>query len=146
MEQSSSFDEITVMHQFDHLCLLVLKGEVKNYHKYMKYRAKHEVNFSELSNEELNSLSTMDEYNLGNYRFQVFDYDIEVKSTLIAEVLQSLTEKKRNVILLSYFMEMNDSEIARKMNLLHCTIREHRVTSLKLLKKIMEEMMDEAKE
>jgi RNA polymerase sigma factor (sigma-70 family) len=146
MEQSSSFDELTVMHQFDRLCQLALKGEAANYNKYMNYRGQHEVNFSELTEKELNSLFTVDEYDLDNRRFQVLGYDVEVKNTLIAEALQSLTEKKRNVILLSYFMEMNDAEIAREMNLVRCTIREHRVRSLELLKKIMEGITDEAEE
>ncbi len=78
--------------------------------------------------------------------FQVLGYDIEVKDTLLVEALQALTEKKRNVVLLSYFLEMSDAEIAREMKLVHSTIREHRIRSLELLKKLMEENMDGAEE
>ena len=88
----------------------------------------------------------MDEYNLDSVCFQVLGYEIEVKDALLVEALQMLSEKKRNVILLSYFLEMNDSEIAREMNRVHSTIREHRLLSLKLLKKILEENMDGAEE
>ena len=77
--------------------------------------------------------------NLEIYRFQVLDYDIEVTDTLIAEALHTLTEKKRNVVLLSYFMDMSDADIARKMNLVRSTISEHRKRSLELMRKIMEE-------
>lgn len=87
----------------------------------------------------------MDEYDVENYCFQVLGYDIEVKDALIAEALQSLTEKKRNVILLSYFMEMSDAEIAREMNLVRSTVHEHRKRSLELLKNIMEGNTDEEK-
>ncbi|WP_347708401.1 sigma factor-like helix-turn-helix DNA-binding protein [Ruminococcus sp. D54t1_190329_F1] len=45
---------------------------------------------------------------------------------MIAEALQTLTEKKRNVVLLSYFMDMSDADIAREMNLVRSTINEHR--------------------
>ena len=31
---------------------------------------------------------------------------------MIAEALQTLTEKKRNVVLLSYFMDMSDADVA----------------------------------
>lgn len=62
---------------------------------------------------------------------------------LFAEALQTLSEKKRNVILLSYFMEMSDAEIAREMNLVRSTIHEHRKRSLALLKNIMEGSTDE---
>lgn len=87
-----------------------------------------------------------DDYNLDNYQFQVMGYDIEVKDSLIAEALQSLTEKKRNVILLSYFMDMSDAEIAREMNLVRSTIHEHRKRSLEQMKKIMEGTLDGRKE
>ena len=64
---------------------------------------------------------------------------------MIAEALKNLTEKKRNVILLSYFMDMSDAEIAREMNLVRSTIHEHRKRSLELLKQIMEANTDEKK-
>lgn len=94
----------------------------------------------------MNSISVMDEYDLDHSHFQVLGYDIEVKDTLLVEALQALTEKKRNVVLLSYFLEMSDAEIAREMKLVHSTIREHRIRSLELLKKLMEENMDGAEE
>ena len=130
MEQSPSQDELTVMHQFDRLCQLALDGEAANYYRHMEYQRNHEVNFSEMKEKEL----------------EVPGYDIEVKDTLLVEALQALTEKKRNVVLLSYFLEMTDAEIAREMKLVHSTIREHRTRSLELLKKLMEENMDGAEE
>lgn len=81
---------------------------------------------SELSEKTLSQLYTIDEYDMENDCFQVLGYDITVKDDLIAEALQALTEKKRNVILLSYFMDMNDTEIAKEMNLVCSTIYEHR--------------------
>lgn len=111
MGQPSSKDEMTVRHQFDRLCQMALKGEAVNYYKHMDYRRKHEVTFSELSEKELSKLFTMDEYGTENHHFEVHGYDIEVKNTLIAEALKELTERKRNVILLSYFMEMSDADI-----------------------------------
>ena len=60
-----------------------------------------------------------------------------------AEALKELTERKRNVILLSYFMEMSDADIAREMNLVRSTIHEHRTRSLEILRKIMEGIADE---
>lgn len=136
MEQSSFQDEQTVRHQFDSLCKLALKSEVINYEKHMAYRQKYEVMLSELSEKELSRLFIMDEHEMETHRFQVLGYDIEVKDALIAEALQTLTEKKRNVVLLSYFMDMSDADIAREMNLVRSTINEHRRRSLELMRKI----------
>ena len=138
MEQSSSWEEWTVRHQFDRLCKLALKGEVIDYQRHMAYRQKHEMMLSELPMKEWSKLFTMDEYEFDSYRFQVLGYDIEVKDTLIAEALQSLTEKKRNVILLSYFLDMTEKEIAECMNLVQSTVHYHKADSLRLLKKLLE--------
>ncbi|WP_330594919.1 tyrosine-type recombinase/integrase [Blautia schinkii] len=96
-----------------------MKSEVINYEKHMAYRQKYEVMLSELSEKELSRLFIMDEHEMETHRFQVLGYDIEVKDALIAEALQTLTEKKRNVVLLSYFMDMSDADIAREMNLVY---------------------------
>lgn len=138
MEQSSSDKEQTVRHQFDRFCRLVLHGEKVNYEKEMDYRSRHEVSISHLTEEELSCLSTMDEYEAEAETFRVFNYDIEVKNELLGEALKYLPEKKRNVILLSFFMDMTDTEIAKHMNLVRSIIHHHRTSSLKSLKKIME--------
>ena len=104
MEQSSSYDELTVMHQFDRKCKLALEGERIDYERHIMYRRKHEILFSEMSEKESCSLSVMDEYELEKYCFQTCGYDVEVKDVLLAEALKTLTERKRDVILLSYFM------------------------------------------
>ena len=78
-------------------------------------------------------------------KFKTCEYDVKVKSSLLAEALNALTDRKREVILLSYFMEMSDAAIARKMNLVRSTVHEHRTRSLELLKQIMEENKSECK-
>lgn len=89
--------------------------------------------------------SVVDEYNETSYFFKTCEYDVKVKSSLLAEALNALTDRKREVILLSYFMEMSDAAIARKMNLVRSTVHEHRTRSLELLKQIMEENKSECK-
>ena len=143
MGKSPSQFEETIRHQFDRICKLALKGEKIDYIRHMEYLHKNEVMISELSQEELNQLFVQDEYDLESFRFQVLNYDIEVKDSLIAEALTLLTKKKRDVILLSYFMGMSDAEIARKMKLVRSTVNEHRRRSLEILKEVMEEKADE---
>lgn len=145
MENLSYRDEMTIRHRFDRLCQMSLKGEAVNYYRHMDYRRKHEAAFSELSEKELSKLFVMDEYGVENSHFTVHGYDIEVKDVLIAEALQALSERKRDVILLSYFLEMSDADIAREMNLVRSTVHEHRTRSLEILRNIMEGKTDEKK-
>ena len=67
MEQSSSYDEKTVMHQFDRKCKLALKGEIVDYERHLDYRRKNEVLFSKLSECQAGEFSVLDEYNLEIY-------------------------------------------------------------------------------
>ena len=60
MEQSSSYDEKTVRHQFDRKCKLALKGEVVDYERHLAYLRKHEVLFSELSEREWCGIKKVD--------------------------------------------------------------------------------------
>ncbi len=143
MRKSSSNDEFTIQNQFDRVCKLALKGEAVDYHRHMAYLQKHEIVLSELSQKDQSRLFTVDEYKAENRSFQVLGYDIEVKDALLADAIQLLSEKKREVVLLSYFMDMSDAEIARAMNLVRSTVHEHRKRSLELMKKMMEEYRNE---
>ena len=125
MEQSSFYDEKTVRHIFDRKCKLALKGEVVDYERHLAYLRKHEVLFSELSEREIENFSIINEYALEKSYFRAGGYDVVAKDALLAEALKALTERKRDVIFLSYFMEMNDADIARKLNLVRSTVHEN---------------------
>ena len=145
MKQPSSLDEETVRHQFDRKCKLALKGELVDYTRHIDYLSKHEVILSELKERELEKLFVIDEYDGEYFDFQALGYDIQLKDTLLAEALNELTERKREVIMLSYFQGLSDADIARKLNLDRSTVNEHRKRSLELLKQMMEERSNENK-
>ena len=134
-----------VRNQFDYVCKRALKAEKIDYLRNMNYRRKHEIMFSELSETELNKLTMVDEYSIDSRWFQVRGYDIEVKDSLIVEALETLTERKREVVLMSYFLEMSDAEIGRQMNLVRSTICAHRKRSLNLMKEVLEERKSDEK-
>ena len=52
---------------------------------------------------------------------------------------QYVTEKKRNIILLSYFMDMADGEISHFINIPRSNVQYHRTKTLEAMRKIMEE-------
>lgn len=84
-----------------------------------------------------------DEYDLDTCNFRVQGYDVEVKDALIAEALKFLSEKKREVVLMAYYLDMSDTEIAKLLNLRQSTIHYHRTSSLKTLKEYLEERTNE---
>lgn len=124
----------TLRHQFDSICRKVLRDESRNYKKQLARRAEKETNLSELSEAELGQLYAMDEYPSDSTYFDVLEYRVGVKDERLAEALAALPSKKRDVILLSYFLDMNDTEIAEKLKVVGATIHYRRTSSLKELK------------
>ncbi|MFR1805157.1 MULTISPECIES: sigma factor-like helix-turn-helix DNA-binding protein [Intestinimonas] len=138
----SPYQKKTVRHQFDSLCRKVLRDESRNYKKQLARRAEKEANFSGLSEVELNQLYVMDEYPSDSTYFDVLDYQIAVKDGRLAEALAALPSKKRDVILLSYFLDMTDTEIAEKLEVVGSTIHRRRTSSLEELKLRLEVLED----
>ena len=138
MEQSSSSRNETNQHRFDSYCKRTLKNEAYDCYREIRKHIQKEVFFSELSEKEWEQLYMEDKYNLEAYNFRVREYDIEVKDVLLAEALKLLSDKKREVVLMAYFLEMSDTDIAKLMDLRHSTIHYHRTSSLKTLKEYLE--------
>ncbi|BDF03554.1 hypothetical protein CE91St63_06160 [[Clostridium] hylemonae] len=53
-----------------------------------------------------------------------WEYDITVKDELLTEALQELPERKRDIILLSYFLEYGDIEKAQLLNSARRTVND----------------------
>ena len=128
----------TVQHQYDAYIKMTLRGEARSYGRDKKKRAMRETTFSDLSEKELSALSTLDEYVSDYYNFSVMGYDIIVKNDLIGEALTILPKDNREIILLSYYLEMSDSEIGKLLNVVRSTVFRHRKTALKKIKEYME--------
>lgn len=58
------------------------------------------------------------------FSFQVSDYDVQVKEAFLEEALNILAERKRDVVLVSYFMEMSYADIVRKLHPVRSTVHE----------------------
>lgn len=136
MEQSSSYEKI--QHQYDTLAKKTLKGEARSYLRAIARRAAREVVFSDLGANDLNQLFLLDEYNAEYSIFQVSGFDIIVKDELLGAALTALSERKRNIVLLSYYLDMSDEEIAALLNVVRSTIFRHRKNALEEIRKYME--------
>jgi DNA-directed RNA polymerase specialized sigma subunit, sigma24 homolog len=135
--------EIRIQHQFDTLCKAVLKYGSRDYYRKLKKRREHEVMFSELSEQDLAKLFVTDIYFKDAFNFSVLGHDISVTDEQLAEALQSLSIDRRNIILLAFFLGMNDYEIAEKLNLVRRTVTHRRSRALQELKSKLEGNADE---
>ena len=70
--------------------------------------------------------------------FEVLGVPVVVTGDVLAEILAQLPEGKRDIILLSFFLEMTDREIAEYLHIVHQTVSKRRIGILKELRKILE--------
>ena len=134
-----SSSEQIIEKQFDCLAKKVIKITTKKHHRDISRRFEHESSFSDLAEMDLNRFGSMDEYCCEYTTFNVLGMEIQVSDDQLSKVLKTLPEKKRNIILLSYFMDLSDDEIGELMHLVRSTIYRHRTSTLETMKKMMEE-------
>jgi DNA-directed RNA polymerase specialized sigma24 family protein len=68
----------------------------------------------------------------------VYGKNIAIKNEKLYGALAQLETDKRDIILLSHFLDMSDSKIAKKLKQARSTVQNHRTSSLIKLREIME--------
>ena len=134
----SSF-QITIENQFDYVCKLSVDNERKDYMKALSRQSKRETLFSDMGDYLVSQFATADSYPSDFHIFMLNGSAVSVENDLLSEALQNLPDKKRDIILLFYFMDMSDAEIGELLKLNRSTVFRHRTSGLAFIKEFMEE-------
>lgn len=103
---------------FNGFCKKVLKNEAIDAIRESRTRSKREVTYSDLSPQEENQLYTCDQYFVNDEAEKSFFVaGREITAKQLADALHSLPEEKRQAVLLYYFFDMKDVEIAELMKI-----------------------------
>ena len=86
------------------------------------------------------SLKTEDTYDLNKYEkmYYVNGVKVVVTNETVGEALKFIMPNKRAVLLLSFFMDYRDSEIARTLRITNSTVSYRKKQALKQLKVLLE--------
>ena len=122
--KTSSFKQ-AIEAQFDCLSKKVIKRAVKKGYRDMKRREKRECPFSDIPDYEQERFGTFDKYESDYTVFNILGIEVWVGDD--------------QLILLSYFMDMSDSEISEFIKIPRSNVQYHRTKTLETMKKIMEE-------
>ena len=128
---------------FDSYIKKILKYAARDYYRQMKRRGEREVSLSGLSGAELSAVAVTDKYFADEYAFDVLGMQIRVSDYELGEALSALPADRRDIVLLSYFLDMTDREIAQRLNLVRSTVTYRRTSILRELKRILEDSADE---
>lgn len=131
--------------RFEKYCKTVLRNHKNNLNKKFQRRNKKVVSYNSLPIEERSQFYYQDDYDTEYNHFNIYGIQIKTKNDLLAEAILSLDQKQKDIILLSYFLDMKNKEIGAMMNLAENTISYHMKKALIKLKKYIEEYENEEK-
>lgn len=134
----SSFEKIIRL-QFNAYMMITIKGIIRYRRKQRSKRLEHEALFCEIPEIKQNNQGNYDGYSFEFSVFQVENFSIKVSDEKLGTALRKLSEKQRNYILLYYFQDMRDREIAELYHVSRGSVRYARNKGLKHLQTLMNE-------
>lgn len=126
-----------ILDTFDCFCKKVLKCEAYNGYREISRRLAHEVTFSELPEDSMEQLASYDRYPWEYTSFPVGGDVILIENDRLAEALNALPQDGRNILLMYFFLDMADREIAERMHVARRTVNARRQKAYRLLKELM---------
>ncbi len=130
--------EQRVQNQFGGFCTRVLKNEANRIHNEYARQRELEKSLDAVTPEELEQIAVMDQYFQDDHVFEVLGKQVVVTGDLLADAIAKLPERKRDIILLTYFLGLTDREISKYLNIVHQTVSKNRIRILKELREILE--------
>ena len=139
-EQFYTYTEQT----FDSFTKSVIKSKSIDILREYSRQAAREVSLSDVSPADIERrASNTDTYRLYRRAYNVRNHVIYVYDPVFGELLQKLTPQRREVILLYYYLNLNDVEVGKVLHIDNTTAKYRRLAALDRLKKMMEEQDDE---
>ena len=131
---------------FNAFCKIVLYHAALGAYKKLRKKQQFEVSLDYLRKFDFEPIATTDEYFV-KYdvptAFTVRGETVIVESKQLAAALLRLTEKRREVLLLRYYLGYNDEEIGKMCSISRSAVFRRRKIALHLLRKEMEALENE---
>ena len=134
--------EERLVKSFDVFCRKVIRNAAIDIYRELERQREREKSFSDLSEDELESLSVTDTYDLYTKEYDILGETVIVRDIDLGEALQYIQPQIRNIVLMRYFLDMSNTEIADKLNISNSTVAYRLEAALKQLKEQMKAMND----
>ena len=128
---------------FHAFCLKVIKSTAIDLKKKAARKEYYEISFEGLGPSAEEMFAYMEDF-FGEVDDGLIHIGgLAISPELVAEAIRSLPEEKQKAVLMYYFEDMSDMEIARVLNIPRSTVQYRRKSSFRPLKKYLEENADE---
>jgi len=125
--------------QFDVFCKKALHNELKDIHAKEQIWYAPIIPLDTLTVEQETKLFYYDSYKTEAVSFLTYSYEVLIENLVIAKAIVKLSQKYRDIILLTFFLEMKDCEVSKLMNITNSTFYYHKINALDELYKLMKE-------
>ncbi len=132
--------------QFHAFCKIVLHNEACDYYRERKRRIQHEISFEYLQENTPFTPHCVDEYFVLQDKptaFSVNGQTVIVDSEQLAKALLRLSEQRREIILMRYYLQLKDKQMGVLLGQPRTTVNYQKQAALKQLRTEMEKMNDE---
>ena len=129
--------------RFNAYCKKILRNELISSVREYKKQRRHEVSFEDLTPKEEKQLYTVDRYFDDEDDDAFYIQGLKISEKLLNEALEILPKEKLQAVVLHYFYNMSDSDIAKLINVSRSTVQYRRTSSFERLKRFLEERADE---
>lgn len=135
-----------ICYRFDAFCKKAMRYEARNCYKAIKRKQKREISLDYLMEEytyeppSLNDGFTVQPMQFISTEFSISGQVVSIENEQLAIALLQLPEKKRELILLLYFLGVTEKEIAKMYNRTRNTINYHKHRILEQLQQEMEKL------
>lgn len=136
----------SIERRFHAFCKVVLHHEACNYYRDRKRKTKHEISLEYLQENTSIEIHSVDEYFVLQDKptaFAVNGQTVMVDSEKLAKALLCLSEQRLGIILMRYFLQLRDKQIAALLKKPRTTVNYQKNAALKQLRTEMEKMNDE---
>lgn len=135
--------ESHVQHTFDSYCRTVVRNEARNIKKKHNRLKERQISIDYLSQAEKDTLYYHDRNINNSEKFYTDGIEIIVQDTQLSEAISQLPKELKRIILLFYFVGLNDREIGEKFNTSAGCLWSRRKRAIRIMHNYMEENCDE---
>ena len=136
----------SIERRFYAFCKAVLHNEACNYYRERKHRTQREISFEYLQETTSIAPHSVDEYFVlqdKSTAFAVNGQTVIIDSEKLAKALLCLSERRREIILMRYYLQLRDKQIGALLGKPRTTVNYQKNAALKQLRTEMEKMNDE---
>ena len=131
--------EFIERHRYDAFCKTVLRNEARTHLRDLARQRNRETEFSALSQQEMDTLYTVDEYPSDSILFTAYGYALHIRDELVADAFASLPEQEQGILILHCVLELADGEIGSLVGMSRSAVQRHRTKSLNELRQRLED-------